>query len=123
MNKWDVVLLSFPFTDLQATKVRPAIVISPNSFHQSGQDALFMLITSNTDRQSPHDIFVSISHQEFGQTGLRKESAIRVGKIMTLSKSLVVKTIGSVGAQLSLNVETQLRLFLQLPPYQPPLAP
>ena len=123
MNKWDVVLLSFPFTDLQATKVRPAIVISPNAFHQSGQDALFMLITSNTDRQSLHDIIVSTSHQEFAKTGLRKESAIRVSKIMTLSKSLVVKTIGSLGVQLSLNVETQLRLFLQLPPYQPPLAP
>lgn len=123
MNKWDIVLISYPFTDLQTKKVRPAIVISPNSYHQIGQDALFMFITSNTERQSPHDIFVSDTHQEFAKTGLRKESAIRVSKIMTLSKSLVKKTIGAVGAQLSLNVEAQLRLFLQLPPYQPLLSP
>jgi mRNA interferase MazF len=122
MNKWDVVLLKFPFTDLQTTKVRPAIVISPNSFHQGGQDALFILITSNTDRQSKHDIIVESSHPEFAQSGLRKESAIRTPKIMVLSKSLLVKTIGSLGPQLSLLVEKELRLFLELPPYQPPLG-
>lgn|ERR1035437_3489869 len=122
MNKWDVVLLSYPFTDLQASKVRPAVVISPNSFHQSGQDAMFILITSNTDRRAAHDITIETTHGEFAQTGLRKESAVRTSKIMTLSKSLVVKRIGYFGAQLSLKVEMELRLFLELPPYQPPLS-
>ena len=119
MNKWDLVLISFLFTDLHATKVRPAIVISPDSYHQSGQDAVFILITSNTDRQSAHDILVSTSHPEFSQTGLRKESTVRVSKIVTLSKSLVVQKLGSLGPQLSLVVEKELREFLELPPYQP----
>ena len=122
MNKWDLVLISFPFTDLQAKKVRPSIVISPNSYHQGGQDALFMLITSNTERRAEYDIIIPFSHQEFVQTGLKKESCIRVSKIVTLNKSLVVHKLGSLGAQLSLNVETQLRLFLELPPYQPTLT-
>jgi mRNA interferase MazF len=121
MNKWDIVLVSYPFTDGLTMKVRPAIVISPNLFHKSGPDALFMFITSNTDRQASHDVFISTTHQEFLKTGLRKESAIRVSKIMTLSKSLVKKTIGSIGVQLSLNIESKLRMFLELPPYQPPL--
>ena len=121
MNKWDIVLISFPFTDGQADKVRPAIVISPNPYHQIEEDALFMFITSNTERRA-HDVIVSSTHQEFAKTGLRKESAIRVNKIMFLSKSLVKRTIGSVGSQLSLNVEAKLRLFLELPPYQLPLA-
>lgn len=121
MNKWDVVLISFPFTDLQATKVRPAIVISPNSFNQNGQDALFMLITSNTERQSEYDILVLESHDEFPQSGLRKDSCIRVSKIVILSKKLIAHRLGSLGPKLSLAVECKLRTFLQLPPYQPPL--
>ena len=36
MNKWDVVLLSFPFTDLSATKVRPAVVVSPDILRDDG---------------------------------------------------------------------------------------
>ena len=99
MNKWDVVLLSFPFTDLQSSKVRPAIVISPNSFHRVNPDALFMLVTSNLDRQSPHDFIISESHPEFANTGLRKESAVRVCKIMFLNKSMVIKTIGKLDSQ------------------------
>ena len=39
MNKWDVVLLSFPFTDLSATKVRPAVVISPDTYNQTSQES------------------------------------------------------------------------------------
>jgi mRNA interferase MazF len=122
MNKWDVVLISFPFTDLTATKVRPAIVISPNSYHQNGQDGLFMLITSNTERRATHDIIISDTHPEYAQTGLKKESCVRVSKIVTLNKSLVVHKLGSLGARLSLLVEAQLRFFLELPPHQPPLT-
>ncbi len=122
MKKWDIVLISFPFTDLQTTKVRPATIISPNSFHQNGEDALFMLITSNTERRSAHDIVVPTSHPEYGQTGLIKESCIRVSKIVILKKSLIRHPLGSLGPRLSLSVETQLRVFLELPPYQPPLT-
>jgi mRNA interferase MazF len=104
MKKWDIVLISFPFTDLQTTKVRPAIVISPDAFHNGGEDALFMLITSNTERRAAHDILVSLSHAEYAQTGLIKESCIRVCKIVTLKKTLIAHQLGSLGPQLSLEV-------------------
>ncbi len=122
MKKWDVVLLKFPFTDLQSSKVRPAIVISPNSYHQTGQDGVFILVTSNTDRRSPYDVIVAQDHEEFVCAGFKKESAIRADKIMVLNKNTVTKTIGKIGPKLSLEIEAKLREFLQLPPYQPPLA-
>lgn len=122
MNKWDVVLIRFPFTDLQSTKVRPAIVISPNSFHNSNEDGLFMLITSKTDRMLSFDLLVATNHPEFVRTGLDIESCIRVSKIAILKKTLISCRIGALGTQLSLAVENKLREFLELPPYQPPLA-
>jgi mRNA-degrading endonuclease toxin of MazEF toxin-antitoxin module len=121
MNKWDVVLLRYPFSNLQSTKVRPAVVISPDGYHQHGDDILVVLITSNTSRGAKHDIIVPMNHPEFHQTGLRKDSAIRVSKIMTLEKSTVSDVLGKLGPELIGKVERELRVFLDLPPYQPGL--
>jgi mRNA interferase MazF len=59
MNKWDVVVLSYPFSDLSAAKVRPALVISSDSYNQNSQDAVFILITSNISRRGPFDVVVT----------------------------------------------------------------
>jgi mRNA interferase MazF len=115
MNKWDIVLLTYPFTDLTATKVRPAVVVSQASYNQTSQDAVFILITTNVARSSSFDVIVSKTHPEFHQTGLRHESAIRIDKIFTLSKALAAKTLGRLEIQLQKEVEKQLRLFLELP--------
>ena len=51
-TKKGIDIYSFPFMTF-ATKVRPAIVISPNSFNPNGQDALFMTDYGQiTERQS-----------------------------------------------------------------------
>jgi mRNA interferase MazF len=121
MKKWDIVLLTYPFTDLSATKVRPALVISPNSYNQNSQDAVFILITTNTARRSQYDIVVEKTHPEFSPTGLRYDSAIRIDKIFALSKKLVTTTLGRCGQQLQLEIAKQLRLFLDLPGDQLPL--
>lgn len=120
MSKWDVVLVTYPFTDLQGAKVRPAVVISPNAFNSS-QDGVFVLITSNTTRQSQYEVMVGLTHPEFPNTGLSKESVIRVSKFVTLHKSMVRATIGVLGPKLASEVESQLRAFLELPPFQPQL--
>ena len=53
MNRGDIVLIKYPFSNLQGTKVRPAVVISTNKYNKTHQDALFILITSNiSNRQS-----------------------------------------------------------------------
>lgn len=115
MNKWDVVLLSFPFTDLSATKVRPAVVVSPDNYNQISQDVVVVLITTNTSRHGAFDLLLEKSHPEFLQTGLRYDSAIRIDKVFTLNRRLIVKALGRFGPQLKGAVEQQLRLFLQLP--------
>lgn len=99
-RKWDIVLLSYPFTDLRAIKVRPAVVISPDSENNMLEDAVFLLITSNTARISSFDLILDITHPEFAATGLLNRSTIRVNKVWTLHNTLVRRTIGRVGPQL-----------------------
>jgi len=61
------------------------------------------------------------THPEFKQTGFRKDSAIRVSKIMTLEKSKVQHRLGKLGTALIAEVERELRDFLEISPFQPPL--
>lgn len=97
MNTWDVVLLRFPFTSGTEAKQRPAVVISKNEDHNVGDDAIFLLITSNVTRTGPYDVLIEDTHPEYKFTGLRKTSAIRVDKIQSLTKNLVSRRLGNLG--------------------------
>ncbi len=45
-NFGDVVLVGFPFTDLQSTKKRPAAIISNAHYQKSRTDVILLAITS-----------------------------------------------------------------------------
>jgi mRNA interferase MazF len=47
LRRGDVVLVPFPFSDLSATKVRPAVVVSGSSYHCSEPDLILAAITSS----------------------------------------------------------------------------
>ena len=44
-NFGDVVLVGFPFTNLQTVKKRPAVVISSKAYQQNRPDVILMAIT------------------------------------------------------------------------------
>ncbi len=53
-RRGDIVLVSFPFTDLASSKRRPALVLSPDSFNTAGEDLVLAAVTSQiTDDPSP----------------------------------------------------------------------
>jgi mRNA interferase MazF len=113
MNKWDVVLLRYPFSDLTTIKVRPALVISPDSYN-SGEDAVFIAITSNVARAGTYDVPILSNHSQFSIAGLHYDSIIRVTKIFTLKQTLVAKKLGTLGPDFQAEVSFQLRAFLEL---------
>jgi PemK-like, MazF-like toxin of type II toxin-antitoxin system len=53
-QRGDVVLLPFPFTDLSATRTRPAVVVSVPSFEQETSDFTVAMITS-VPHTTPYD--------------------------------------------------------------------
>ena len=97
-----------------AFRCRPAIVVSADAYNQISQDGVFVLITTNTDRRNQYDLVIERRHEEFGMTGLRSESAVRIDKIFTLNKRLVAREIGKLGPVLQQEVASRLRLFFEL---------
>ena len=81
-NKWDIVLLPFPFT-----KQRPALIISPKEFNQE-QNVIILQISSNKDEGID-----SYKIKEWEQANLPLVSYIKM-KFATIKKEIILKKIG-----------------------------
>jgi mRNA interferase MazF len=114
MNKGDVVLVPFPFTDLSQTKVRPAIVLwaDPN-----GQDVTLCFVSSQDVTQLyPGEFVLDPINPEFQQTGLKVISKVRVTRIATLERRLLARKLGNLGAAQLKQLNNALVQALQLSP-------
>lgn len=90
-----IVLLPFPFTDFSSFKQRPALVISSSAFNRSSSDVIVIAITSHIpETLERRDFVLSKSEQE--KSGLLKHSLVKVGKIITIDKRLIRKTLGQL---------------------------
>ena len=114
MKRGEIVLITYPFSNLQGTKVRPALVISSDKYNQSNRDALFILITSNTSDPQPSDYLIDPKHPDFPQAGLKKASLIRVDKIVCLMQSLARRKLGSISSNIQIAINDILRKIIDL---------
>ncbi len=86
----DIVLVSFPFTDLTSSKRRPALVLSPDAFNAAERDLVLAAITSHiTDDPNA----VHLRRGDFAEGGLPKASMVKTTKLFTMHSSLIVKPI------------------------------
>jgi len=95
-SQGDVVLVPFPFTDLSATKQRPALVLSPERLNKIRLDLVLAAITSQVPAVLDEDEIL-LSTSELGAAGLPKPSIIKLGKIFTIHQALIRKKLGNIG--------------------------
>ncbi len=87
-NQGDIVLVSFPFSDLSATKVRPAIVVS-NSDINNTDDVILAAITTDIK----NDEFSFGLDNSYLSNPMTKPSEIRCHKLFTCDQSIIQKAI------------------------------
>jgi mRNA interferase MazF len=107
--KGKIVLIPFPFTDLTSTKLRPALVL-----YEGEKDVVAAFISSKTGKAKPTDVLIGEQHPEFSQTGLKVESIIKLDKIATLSKELIVGEIGEAGPKLKKELNDKISKIFKL---------
>ncbi len=84
----DIVLTPFPFTDLSGEKVRPALVLAI-----SREDVTVCFISSiPSKKELDNEIIV----KENKQNGLKAKSIIKVVKIATLEKKIILGKLGTL---------------------------
>ncbi|MCB0279484.1 MAG: type II toxin-antitoxin system PemK/MazF family toxin [Calditrichaeota bacterium] len=107
-NKWDIILVPFPFTNLKVTKKRPALIVSPAEFNMD-QDYVIAFITSNVGAEYRHGDY---HLKDWQSAQLPKASMLRM-KFATISKSIVVKRLGSISAGDQQNISKSLSEFFK----------
>ncbi len=111
MDRGDIVLVRFPFTDLSSSRLRPALVIAPENEYG---DVILAFISSVIKDIEATDFVLDKSDKDFSETGLKKSSAFKMGKIATLSKDIVYCKMGSVTPRLQGELDERLRKALRL---------
>jgi mRNA interferase MazF len=111
LQRGNIVLVQFPFTDLTGTKLRPALIVG----YVTGDDLVLAFITSrSTFGVGPADCALPTSDAEFRRTGLKVESVVRLDKLATLHRNLVRRRLGTIGPATQRRVDDALRHVLGL---------
>lgn len=87
MNKGDIVLIPFPFSDLSGAKNRPAVILI-----ETDEDITVAFITTQIKWSTEFDVLLHPSDLN----GLKKVSLIRLNKLATIDKDLVIGRLGSL---------------------------
>ena len=111
MKPGDIVLIRFPQTDLQAGKLRPALVvaIAPGRY----EDVLLALITSRVYQAVPDfDEIIEPNDSDFDATGLKSRSVVRLARLATVDASVINARLGEVGSHRMVSVRRRLGAWL-----------
>jgi mRNA interferase MazF len=108
--KGKIVLVPFPFTDLTAAKLRPALVI-----YEGEKDVVLSFISSKIPyKPSNVDIVLKESHTGFKKSGLKLDSVIKLDKIATVLKDLIMGELGELDDDLRFEVNGKLRNIFEI---------
>lgn len=108
-DRFDVVVVPFPFSDLPKSKQRKALVISNKNFNKNNENSVFLMITSATNSKWLFDVPLS----DLDEAGLNKDCVVRM-KSFTLDNGLVLKRAGRLSAKDSSLVTEALKKTLSL---------
>lgn len=93
LKPFDVVVVPFPFTDRNASKRRPAMVMSSAAFNSASRHSVLAMITSAEQPRWPGDLPIS----DLESAGLASDCLVRL-KIFTLDQRLIVGKAGTLTA-------------------------
>src|SRR3972149_5090279 len=88
-----VVVFRFPQTDLDEGKLRPALLLGklPGEY----DDWLICMISSQTHQYiAGFDELIQESEDDFGESGLKVPSVIRVGRLAVVAGEILLGAIG-----------------------------
>ena len=105
MSKGDIVLIPFPFSDLLGVKNRPAVILI-----ETDVDVTVAFITTQIKWNTAFDLLL----QPSDLNGLKKVSIIRLNKLATIDKELVIGRLGSLDDASIQQLNKNLILLFQL---------
>ena len=109
-QRGDIVLIPFPYTDLSASKTRPAVVVSSDIYHAVRSEFLLAYVSSQISQANPTIDYVLV---DWSDAGLLKPSFVRP-KVAAVEPALVVHRVGALSTRDLLEVNRGLRRAMAL---------
>jgi mRNA interferase MazF len=85
--KGEIIVVPFPFSDLSASKKRPALVVAA----LTGDDLILCQITSKNIRDS---YSIEITDKDFISGGLHQDSVVRPNRLFTADSNIILYKAG-----------------------------
>ena len=111
--KHKIVLVPFPFDDLTASKVRPAVCLT-DEIKPHGHIVLAFITSRIAATASATDLVIDKSDADFAITGLKVSSTIRLHRLMTVAKSIIRRELGELSAAQRTEIDNRLRKLFNL---------
>jgi len=111
MTKNKIVLVPFPFDDLSSNKVRPAVCLTnPIGLHEH---IILAFITSRIpENPLESDLVIDSRDSDFASTGLHASSTLQLHRLMTATKTLLKRELGTLSPAMQTQVNKKLyKLF------------
>lgn len=93
VNQKDLVLISYPFSSFERSKIRPAIIVSNNAFNKKSDDCVAIPLTTVL-KDEPYS--ATINQNDLIKGRLIKTSRARADKIFNFNKKPIIKIIGTI---------------------------
>lgn len=100
------MLVPFPFTDLTAAKVRPAVVLSAKPL----QADVILAFISSKQKEGQYNVAMAPSKPN----GLRVPSVIVCSKLATLEKTVLLGELGFVEDDILKQIKAKLKLIFYI---------
>ncbi|HEX6305335.1 MAG TPA: type II toxin-antitoxin system PemK/MazF family toxin [Anaerolineales bacterium] len=112
MKPGDIVLIGFPRTDLQAGKLRPALIVAVAPGHHG--DLLLSLISSRIYQAVPDfDEVIDPSDADYAATGLKARSVVRLARLASVESDIINARLGTLSSERLEQIKKRLIEWLQ----------
>src|SRR5262245_49616295 len=113
MNRGEVVLVDWPFSDLTGAKLRPAVVVQADWLNSLLDDTIYVNIQGN--RYGIPGTEVEIDPAVESASGLLKLCYASCKDILTRDQTLIHQILGLVSDAVMRQIEACLKKVLELP--------
>ncbi len=114
-KKADVVLCEVPMPSeiYSKMKLRPGVVVSKDLNNDRLDDVIIAICTSNISRYH-EDTQLLIDGDDINKTGIKVASVVKCESLFTISKSMILKTLGTLPHNLKLKLNECLKSALDI---------
>jgi mRNA interferase MazF len=116
VQRGDVVLVDYPYSDRTGSKLRPCLVVQNDGDNQRLDDTIIALITTRTRYAGlPTEVLIDLATPEGQQSGLLYTSVVQATNLLTIDQQFVRRRLGDLPVPLMQQVDQALKAALELP--------